>query len=115
MRQFHFLIVLLILLFPACKVNAQWTQKASLNNYSVNTFLQNGTNIYAGTSHGVYLSTNGGTSWSEANNGLITNISCLVMIGNDLFASDGMTGVYRSTDNGSNWIAVNNGLSISRN
>ena len=111
MKQIQLLIVILLFTFPVWTVNAQWTQRTNLNDYNVNTFLQIGTHIFAGTSHGVYLSTNDGTNWSAANKGLVTGISCLVMIGNNLFASDGMTGVYRSTDNGANWTAVNNGLS----
>jgi len=70
-----------------------------------------GDNLFAGTYNGgVFLSTNGGASWTEVNTGLTnTNIWALVVSGTHLFAGTA-DGVFLSTDNGTNWTPVNTGL-----
>jgi hypothetical protein len=69
----------------------------------------NGTDLFAGTHNGVFLTTNNGTLWTPA--GLAdTNIGSLKMIGTNLFAGTNGDGVFLSTDNGTSWSAVNNGL-----
>jgi ligand-binding sensor domain-containing protein len=69
-----------------------------------------GQNVFAGTNfYGVYLSTNAGTAWKQANNGLKpTTVSCLTVIGQRLFAGSS-SGVYMSTNNASSWAAANTG------
>ena len=71
-----------------------------------------GTNLFAGTDGGVFLSTNNGTSWTAVNTGL-TNTVCLVLLpsrGTNLFAGTDGGGVFLSTNNGTSWTAVNTGL-----
>jgi hypothetical protein len=77
-----------------------------------------GTIIYAGTSDGVFLSTNNGTSWTAVYSGLTINntsisagLSSLVESGANLFAGT-CYGVFLSTNNGANWTAINSGLNI---
>ncbi len=69
-----------------------------------------GTNIFAGTDNGVFLSNNYGYSWTAKNTGLTnTNVKSLALSGTNIFAgTDG--GVFLSTNNGNNYTAVNNGL-----
>jgi hypothetical protein len=71
----------------------------------------NGSNLFAETGGGVFLSTNNGTSWTAVNNGL-TNPSVLSFAVNDsnLFAGTFGGGVFLSTTNGTGWTAVNTGL-----
>jgi len=68
------------------------------------------TTLYAGTSAGVYKSTNGGTSWSAANAGLMCG-DALCSVGHlaldpqtptTLYAGTG-AGVFKSTDSGASW------------
>lgn len=69
--------------------------------------------IYAGVNGGIYKSTNGGTSWYTANNGLINrDVRALVISpANSQTIYAGVTGgIYKSIDNGTTWTAVNNGL-----
>jgi ligand-binding sensor domain-containing protein len=78
-----------------------------------------GSNIFAGTLGGIFLSTNNGTSWTAVNTGLIfTNtlgqqstqsVSAFAVSGGNIFAGTG-GGVFLSTNNGTSWIAVNSGL-----
>jgi photosystem II stability/assembly factor-like uncharacterized protein len=86
----------------------------------ITCFAVDGNDILAGSSlvPGVYLSTNGGTSWTEINGtalqsgSSISNILCLAVNGNNIFAGT-YTGVYLSTNNGASWTAmIDSGLPI---
>ena len=86
-------------------VENDWT---SINNFaqtSITGLAASGTNIFAGfAGDGVFLSTNGGVSWTAVNNGIWSRfISCITVGGTNLFA--GTNGnVSRSTNNGTNWM-----------
>lgn len=69
-----------------------------------------GTTFFAGTNDGLYISTNGGSSWSITS---ITNaIGSFTKVGNNVFAGgSGGGGVFLSTDSGASWTAINAGLS----
>ena len=72
-----------------------------------------GSNLFAGTYGGVYLSTNNGTSWTHVNSGLpIEKLAASPngAGGMNLFAGSANGGVFLSTNNGMSWTAVNNGL-----
>ena len=63
---------------------------------------------------GVFRSTDNGATWTDINQGVITqDVRALAINSNDdIFAGEYFGGgVYRSTDNGSSWIPVDNGLS----
>jgi ligand-binding sensor domain-containing protein len=81
-----------------------------LTNPSVNALAVDGSRLFAGTFHGVFVSTNDGTNWAAFNAGLTsTEVWSLAVDGSTLFAgTDG--GVFRSTDNGTSWTPVNAGL-----
>lgn len=74
-----------------------------------------GTILFAGTSQGVYISTDYGSNWAQVNNGLTsTDIKALAV------AADGMGttylfagtagGIFVSTDSGAHWNLANTGL-----
>jgi hypothetical protein len=69
------------------------------------------TNIFAGTwGHGVFYSTNKGSTWTAANNGLpISSVFSFAVSGPNIFAGASF-GVYLSTNNGSSWTVENNAL-----
>ena len=96
---------------------SSWTNVSNgLTGKSVSALLVNGTDLFAGTDSGVFVSTNSGTNWTAVNNGLTsTKISCLAAIGTNLFAGTAgfifnESGVFLSTDNGTNWNSVTVGL-----
>jgi hypothetical protein len=67
-----------------------------------------GTNLFAGTYRGAFLSTNNGAGWTGA--GMTdTHVNALTASGANLFAGT-LNGVFLSTNNGTSWRAVNLGL-----
>ncbi len=87
---------------------------------SVNSFAAEGSDLFAGISgDGVYVSTDAGITWSEANRGLpypsdgdaiasVGDSSLVVGIGGSFVQGT----IYRSTDNGTSWTNVNNGIPV---
>ncbi|MDP4232830.1 MAG: hypothetical protein Q8913_05665, partial [Bacteroidota bacterium] len=67
-------------------------------------------NLFAGTSNGVFISINDGNSWSRTSGGLNDGVNALTAIGSILFAGTADSGVYRSTDGGLSWKQMNTGL-----
>ena len=105
-----FLTILLCILSVQIS-NAQWVQTNGPYGGRVECLAASGTNLFAGTYVGVFLSTNNGTSWTEVNSGLTnTNVRSLAVSGTNLFAGTHGGGVFLSTNNGASWTAVNNGL-----
>ncbi|MCX6145244.1 MAG: T9SS type A sorting domain-containing protein [Ignavibacteriales bacterium] len=105
-------VIPLILLSSFCThfLPAQWLQTNGPYGGKVNCFTVSGTNLFAGTYGGVFLSTNNGTSWTAVNTGLNTSVLSLAVSGTNLFAGTSGGGVFHSTNNGTSWTAVNTGL-----
>jgi Secretion system C-terminal sorting domain len=81
---------------------------------SVNALIADGTNLFAGTSNGVYISTNNGGLWTIASTGLPTSpVYSLAVNGSNIFAATD-SGVYKSANNGNQWTAINTGLPLGR-
>lgn len=87
----------------------------------ITSFHVSGQNVFAGTDlgSGILVSTNGGLSWTQRNNGLpgypsgrIPAIRSLAESNGYMFASVQDVGVYRSSDNGANWVSANSGLPV---
>ena len=95
---------------------AQWVQTNGPYGGAIWCFTVSGTNLFAGTTGGVFLSTDNGTRWTAANTGLMnTLISALVASGTNLFAgtfdyTTRKSVVFLSTNNGKDWTIVNTGL-----
>lgn len=97
--------------------NAQWVEITNQLTESPHALLVSGTNLFAGTDAGAFLSTDDGDSWTEINSGLedafnssYFAVLSLVANGTNIFAGTEDGGVFLTTDNGSNWTAVNTGL-----
>jgi hypothetical protein len=71
-----------------------------------------GSAMFAGTSNGVYRSTNFGINWAPSNNGMqgIEVNFIAIQDTNTLFAATSDSGLYVSLDNGNTWSAFNDGL-----
>src|SRR6185369_5899111 len=74
--------------------------------------------VYAGTSSGVFKTTNGGRTWTAINNGLSNrNVTAMVINPSTpatlyiaIAGFQTITGVYKTTDGGANWIRHSNGI-----
>jgi len=106
------IIILACLVVGQSNVSATWV-KTSLST-ATNCLATSGGNIFAGTSNGVYLSSDNGTNWTTINNGIpsgILNIYSLFVSGINIFA--GLAGpVYLSSNNGSSWTACGTTVSV---
>ena len=106
-------IMIVILFFAfALTIKAQWVQvNGPLQGNSSLCFAFNGSNVYAGTRGGVFLSADNGLTWNGINTGLTNlNIRAITLMGNDIIAGTEGGGAFKSTDNGASWSAVNSGL-----
>ena len=101
----------LVVLFISFQLNAQWVKTTNGPYGTVNCLSVSGTNIYAGTNIGVYLSTNNGANWIYKINGLNNNFSVysLIVDGTNIYAGT-TRGVFLSTDIGTSLTQLNNGL-----
>jgi uncharacterized repeat protein (TIGR02543 family) len=74
----------------------------------------NSKTIYAGTSIGVFKTTDGGTNWKSASMGLaerqITSLAIDPIFSQTVYAGTYVDGIFRSTDGGKSWVEFNNGL-----
>ena len=95
-----------------CRHECTVDSHQGLQQQYVAALVVDGTKLFAGTIGGrVFFSTNEGTTWIPAGNGLPgSEVYALAMNGADLFAGT-IYGVFRSTDSGTNWIAANAGMS----
>jgi photosystem II stability/assembly factor-like uncharacterized protein len=76
---------------------------------TVHCLAVNGTDLFAGTANGVFLSSDG-LEWTAVNTGLTNlDVRTLAFNGSNMFAGTN-EGVFRSTDYGASWTPVNNGL-----
>ncbi len=81
-------------------INGQDTVVALL---PVNAFALSGTNLFAATNGGVFLSQDSGKNWSAASSILGGyRVSCFAVSGTNIIAG-GVDSVFSSTNNGANW------------
>ena len=107
--------ILSILFTSTNLLYAQWMQTNGPKNGVVGSLAVIGTNLFAGTTNGVFLSTDNGAIWSAVDSGL-TNLYIDALIinpngtgGTNLFAGTS-NGIFLSTDYGTIWSAVDSGL-----
>jgi hypothetical protein len=86
-----------------------WSQ-TSLNNRNIYALTVCGTSIIAGTESGVFVSTNGGSGWTQR---MTQYVLALAVKGDSVFAGTNISGVYLSTNRGTNWVSYNDGMSSS--
>ena len=100
-------------LFVSSDNGTTW-KRTGLLNHEVKSTVTSGADLFAGTDSGVLISTDHGTTWTAINSGLgNTDVSCLILNGDTLFAGCSSTdiinghtmpaGLYFSTNNGASW------------
>lgn len=105
-------VALLLWALPAFSGYNEWTSGSPLgspvNAIAVQPSSQGA--IYAGTESGIFRSTDGGGSWSQAGTGRIKCLAIDPATPTTVYAG-GPPGFFRSTDGGDSWEAAFNGLS----
>ena len=98
----------LSLLFFCQLCFSQWIQTNGPYGGDAFSLTVSGTNLFACTEGGIYISTNRGTSWRYVM-GLMNNLGDVISSGADLYAWN-WSSLFRSTDSGSSWIEITSGL-----
>jgi hypothetical protein len=93
--------------------NAQWTMCNNPAGALPFSLEIHNDSIYMGTlANGVYRSTDGGSNWTQINNGITSmQIWSINQVGNLLFATSTAGKVFKSADGGNNWTLSNTGIS----
>lgn len=88
--------------------SGQWIQKSNgLFGGRVNSLLALNGKIFAGTSGGIFVSSDSALTWSPLNKGIETIKSlALATVNNNLYSVDGIGNVYKSVDFGLNWTPI---------
>ncbi len=110
MKKIFTTLFLIILFLVSFNTKAQWVQTNGPFGGSVRCFAVSGSNVFAGTYGGVFLSTNNGASWTA--DGLTQKmVYSLLVNGTNIFAGTvNGGGIFLSTNNGNSWTTVNSGI-----
>jgi hypothetical protein len=85
-----------------------------LRGATIYSLLAVGNTLFAGTSNGIYRSSDLGGLWTASSTGMAggpdLSIWSMAACGSDIFAATYFGGVYRSVNNGSTWVKMNDGL-----
>ena len=101
------------LFIATSSLDAQWVPTAGPYGGTVTAMAALGTNVYAGTTSGIFRSTDSGASWANVTSGLgSVTITNFAMLDSDIFAA-AQTTILRSTDQGRSWRSIGTGLNNS--
>ncbi len=120
----NYLIILVVAISILCgseMLHAQWINNgpynASVSGFAVSSNGAGGSDIFALTGSGVYISTDNGANWTAANNGfpVYGSVGSLAALGTKVYAGfndysgpdQNESGVYATTNNGKNWTPAN--------
>ena len=111
-RKLPLLSLIAIIIFTAAPAaKCQWIQTSGPSNPDLITVnvASIGSTLFAGTTDGVYRSTDDGANWIQVDSGVPTDYAnVLVTNGMDLYlGTDAAGGLYRSTDSGASWKNLN--------
>lgn len=111
-RKSLLMLSFLVLQFFPSILTSQWIQTSGPSHGSILSLTLKGTDLYAGTTDGVYLTTDDGSIWTRVSTGIPTNtsINALASNGSNIFAGTYGRGVYLTSDNGTSWTPVDTGL-----
>ncbi|MFH1195531.1 MAG: T9SS type A sorting domain-containing protein [bacterium] len=93
--------------------NAQWVKLSYTPQSGLESIALNGSKIYVGTQSGLFISSDYGTTWAEAENGLPTfrqDVPAIICEGSTVYIAYVYMGLFISTDAGLTWTLKNNGL-----
>jgi len=90
---------------------SQWVQSIASRGARASSVVVSGASLFAGTTGGVFRSSDNGATWMFAGSGLPGyGVSALAVNGGALLAGTYGGGIYRSTDEGLNWSSASVGV-----
>lgn len=103
-------VIFLTLTFSVSIGHAQWVQTGGPSGGTITAIAVLGSDVFAGTSSGVFRSTDGGASWNGATTGAQNaSIVSLAVVDTDIFAAT-TTEILRSTNKGVTWAEADLGF-----
>jgi photosystem II stability/assembly factor-like uncharacterized protein len=112
MKNFFYLsgLISAFSFFFSINLPAQWTVvNTGLNDNLSSICMGNNNRLCCSGSYGnIFLSDDGGESWSPANINAGESVTHISMLGSTGYAITDNGGIFKSTDNGDNWISVFN-------
>ncbi len=104
--------ILLAIISLSIKANAQWTLCNKPSGALPFSLAIHNDTIFMGTvSSGIYRSTDGGSNWTQINNGITSmQIWTINKVGGAFFASSTGGNVFKSTNGGNSWVLSNSGI-----
>jgi photosystem II stability/assembly factor-like uncharacterized protein len=106
-----FAVVIVMVVACAHRVSAQWTNTNGPANEHISDLAVCNNTIFAGTFHGIYVSSDTGNTWNTAISGLTNDsIKGFMVSGNSIFAIGLEGGLFLSTNNGGNWVPLSSGF-----
>ena len=81
-----------------------WPETGENQSENINSFCAVGQDIFAGTFHGIFLSTDHAATWKAANTEPVSPVEGVSSVGGDLFACTEGNGIFASADDGSTWV-----------
>jgi hypothetical protein len=105
---------LLLTCIFSLNLKAQWVECQVPQASSIFEVYANGTQIFAGLTTGLFVSSDNGTNWLPSSEEFVgTNVRCIERIGSAIFLSNNYA-LYRSLDNGENWEEIGDGLDLAQ-
>ncbi len=109
--NFRYLFIVVYLISNMNLLQAQW--QTSCQPEFVTQVISSGSNLYVNNEGTIYLSQDGGTTWTTIDNGLPHGpgiITTIFVNSGTIFAGTSSSGLYRSSDNGNNWFSADSGM-----
>src|SRR5437870_1112619 len=103
------ILLFIIFIFSHSMISAQWTLVGPLGGY-VNCFKASGSNIFAGTNQGIFLSADNGLSWNQSKS--TSPVTSIAIIGSTVIAGTNGDGIWTSPNFGQSWSKTVNNLNV---
>ena len=94
--------------FFSTDLGNSWISWDSYMMGSVHAYTMAGGSMFAGSSGGIFILTNG--MWTRVDSACGFGVSAFAVSGRNIFAGTDCSGILRSTDHGESWQSINNGL-----
>ncbi len=106
------ILLLSVFLYPLfASSQSQWQPTKGPYGGNVQVFYEYNNALYAGTSAGLFVTTDNGGNWKFIDVGYPISATAIAQMGGRIFVGTQGEGIYCSSDNGVSWKKINSGLS----